>query len=441
MKKVTVLGAGLAGCECAWQLAKRGIEVRLFEMKPNKMTPAHSSEYFAELVCSNSLRSDELTNAVGLLKAEMRKMGSLIMESADSNRVAAGGALAVDREGFSRYITDKIKSCTNIELVSEEATDFPEGELVVATGPLTSDALAEKLEKLCNCTGLHFYDAVAPIVTLESVDMDSAFFASRYDKGTADYVNCPMNEDEYKAFVKELVSAKEAPVHGFDDGGVFEGCMPVEVMARRGEETLRFGPLKPVGLRDPRTGKENYAVVQLRRDNADGTIYNLVGFQTHLTWGEQKRVFSMIPALKNAEFVRYGVMHRNTYLNSPQLLDRYYRLRSEPRISFAGQMTGVEGYVESAASGMLVGIETAARLLELEPVNFPQETAIGALGLYISGGSVGDFQPMNINFGIITPLGYRVKGKRNKNAEISARSLKIIDELMEKEVFCREDNR
>lgn len=441
MKKVTVLGAGLAGCECAWQLAKRGIEVRLFEMKPNKMTPAHSSEYFAELVCSNSLRSDELTNAVGLLKAEMRKMGSLIMESADSNRVAAGGALAVDREGFSRYITDKIKSCTNIELVSEEATDFPEGELVVATGPLTSDSLAEKLEKLCNCTGLHFYDAVAPIVTLESVDMDSAFFASRYDKGTADYVNCPMNEEEYKAFVKELVSAKEAPVHGFDDGGVFEGCMPVEVMARRGEETLRFGPLKPVGLRDPRTGKENYAVVQLRRDNADGTIYNLVGFQTHLTWGEQKRVFSMIPALKNAEFVRYGVMHRNTYLNSPQLLDRYYRLRSEPRISFAGQMTGVEGYVESAASGMLVGIETAARLLELEPVNFPQETAIGALGLYISGGSVGDFQPMNINFGIITPLGYRVKGKRNKNAEISARSLKIIDELMEKEVFCREDNR
>ena len=441
MKKVTVLGAGLAGCECAWQLAKRGIEVRLFEMKPNKMTPAHSSEYFAELVCSNSLRSDELTNAVGLLKAEMRKMGSLIMESADSNRVAAGGALAVDREGFSRYITDKIKSFTNIELVSEEATDFPEGELVVATGPLTSDALAEKLEKLCNCTGLHFYDAVAPIVTLESVDMDSAFFASRYDKGTADYVNCPMNEEEYKAFVKELVSAKEAPVHGFDDGGVFEGCMPVEVMARRGEETLRFGPLKPVGLRDPRTGKENYAVVQLRRDNADGTIYNLVGFQTHLTWGEQKRVFSMIPALKNAEFVRYGVMHRNTYLNSPQLLDRYYRLRSEPRISFAGQMTGVEGYVESAASGMLVGIETAARLLGLEPVNFPQETAIGALGLYISGGSVGDFQPMNINFGIITPLGYRVKGKRNKNAEISARSLKIIDELMEKEVFCREDNR
>lgn len=440
MKEVTVLGAGLAGSECAWQLAKRGIKVRLFEMKPEKMTPAHKSPYFAELVCSNSLRSDELSNAVGLLKAEMRKMGSIIMESADANRVPAGGALAVDREGFARYVTEKLTACDNIELISKEATDFPDGELVVATGPLTSDALAEKLTELCNDTGLHFYDAVAPIVTLESVDMDNAFFASRYDKGTPDYVNCPMDETEYKAFWKELCGAKEAAVHGFDDGGVFEGCMPVEVMARRGEDTLRYGPLKPVGLRDPRTGKDNYAVVQLRRDNSDGTIYNMVGFQTHLTWGEQKRVFSMIPALKNAEFVRYGVMHRNTYLNSPKLLDRYYRLKSEPRISFAGQMTGVEGYVESAASGMLVGIETAARLLELPPVDFPQETAIGALGLYISSGSVGDFQPMNINFGIITPLGYRVRGKRNKNAEISARSLAVIDELMKKEVFGCENN-
>ena len=440
MKEVTVLGAGLAGSECAWQLAKRGIKVRLYEMKPVKMTPAHKSPYFAELVCSNSLRSDELSNAVGLLKAEMRKMGSLIMESADKNRVAAGGALAVDREGFARYITEKLTECDNIEIISEEATDFPDGELVVATGPLTSDALAEKLETLCDSAGLHFYDAVAPIVTLDSVDMDSAFFASRYDKGTADYVNCPMDESEYKAFRKELCSAKEAAVHGFDDGGVFEGCMPVEVMARRGEDTLRYGPLKPVGLKDPRTGRENYAVVQLRRDNADGTIYNMVGFQTHLTWGEQKRVFSMIPALKNAEFVRYGVMHRNTYLNSPRLLDKYYRLKAEPRISFAGQMKGVEGYVESAASGMLVGIETAARLLELPPADFPQETAIGALGLYISGGSVGDFQPMNINFGIITPLGYRVKGKRNKNAEISVRSLAIIDEIMKKEVFGYENN-
>ncbi len=435
MREVTVLGAGLAGSECAWQLAKRGIKVKLWEMKPEKMSPAHTSPYFGELVCSNSLRSDELTNAVGLLKAEMRALGSLIMDSADKNRVAAGGALAVDREGFARYITEKLEQNENVEIIRREALDIPEGEVVVATGPLSSDAIAEKIARLCPDSDLHFYDAVAPIVTLESVDMDSAFFASRYDKGTADYVNCPMDKEEYLAFVKELVSAKEAPVHGFDDAGVFEGCMPVEVMARRGVDTLRYGPMKPVGLIDPRTGRENYAVVQLRRDNADGTIYNIVGFQTHLTWGEQKRVFSMIPALKNAEFVRYGVMHRNTYLNSPRLLDRYYRLKSEPRISFAGQMTGVEGYVESAASGMLVGIETAARVLGLESVDFPQETAIGALGLYISGGSVGDFQPMNINFGIIKPLEYRVKGKRNKNAEISKRSLEIIDKLKDREVL------
>ncbi len=435
MREVTVLGAGLAGSECAWQLAKRGIKVKLWEMKPEKMSPAHTSPYFGELVCSNSLRSDELSNAVGLLKAEMRSLGSLIMDSADKHRVAAGGALAVDREGFARYITEQLEQNENVEIIRREALDIPEGELVIATGPLSSDAIAEKIAALCPDSDLHFYDAVAPIVTLESVDMDSAFFASRYDKGTADYVNCPMDKEEYLAFVKELVAAKEAPVHGFDDGGVFEGCMPVEVMARRGVDTLRYGPMKPVGLIDPRTGRENYAVVQLRRDNADGTIYNIVGFQTHLTWGEQKRVFSMIPALKNAEFVRYGVMHRNTYLNSPKLLDRYYRLRSEPRISFAGQMTGVEGYVESAASGMLVGIETAARVLGLESVDFPQETAIGALGLYISGGSVGDFQPMNINFGIIKPLEYRVKGKRNKNAEISKRSLEIIEKLKDREVL------
>ena len=435
MTTVTVIGAGLAGCECAWQLAKRGIPVRLIEMKPKKYTPAHVSPDFAELVCSNSLRSDELTNAVGLLKEELRRLDSLILESADRNRVAAGGALAVDREGFAKYITEKIRSHPMIEVIEEEATEIPDGEVVIATGPLTSDAMADTIQRLCPEFDLHFYDAVAPIVTLESVDMDSAFFASRYDKGTADYVNCPMTQEEYTAFVRELCAAREAPVHGFDDGAVFEGCMPVEVMARRGEDTLRYGPLKPVGLRDPRTGAENYAVVQLRRDNAEGTLYNIVGFQTHLTFGEQKRVFSMIPALRNAEFVRYGVMHRNTYLNSPQMLDRYYRLRSEPRIHFAGQMTGVEGYVESCASGMLVGIETAAQILGLEPVDFPQETAIGALGLYVSGGSVGDFQPMNINFGIITPLDYRVRGKRNKNAEISARSLQILDELKQKEVF------
>ncbi len=440
MQPVTVIGAGLAGSECAWQLAKRGIPVKLVEMKPQKYTPAHHSSLFGELVCSNSLRSDELTNAVGLLKEELRRLDSLILKSADENRVAAGGALAVDREGFARTITERLRNHPNVEIIEEEATDIPaEGIVVIATGPLTSDAMADRIAKLCPEFDLHFYDAVAPIVTLESVDMDSAFFASRYDKGTADYVNCPMDETEYKAFVRELVSAKEAEVHGFDDGGVFEGCMPVEVMARRGEDTLRYGPLKPVGLRDPRTGKDNYAVVQLRQDNAEGTLYNLVGFQTHLTWGEQKRVFSMIPALKNAEFVRYGVMHRNTYLNSPKLLDACYRLKSEPRIRFAGQMTGVEGYVESCASGALVGIETAAEILGMESVDFPQETAIGALGKYVSGGSVGDFQPMNINFGIIKELGYRVKGKRNKNAAISERSLNILSELMtEKEVLNSE---
>ena len=432
MNEVTVLGAGLAGSECAWQLAKRGIKVRLYEMKPAKMTPAHTSEYFAELVCSNSLRSDELTNAVGLLKAEMRKMGSLIMESADANKVAAGGALAVDREGFARYITEKLASCDNIEIVPEEAMEFPDGECIVATGPLTSDALADKIASLCGGEGLHFYDAVAPIVTLESVDMGSAFFASRYDKGTADYINCPMTEEEYDAFWQALTTAEEASVHGFEDKNVFEGCMPVEVMARRGHDTLCYGPLKPRGLRDPKTGQEPYAVVQLRRDNAQGSVYNLVGFQTHLRFPEQKRVFSMIPALHDAEFVRYGVMHRNTYLRSPGMLDRYYRLIADDRIAFAGQMTGVEGYIESAASGFLAGIEMARRLEGKPPVDFPRETAIGALGLYISDTTVSDFQPMNVNFGIMPPLGYRIKGgKRVKNAQLAARSLEKIDAMRE----------
>ena len=430
--QVTVAGAGLAGSEAAWQLAKRGIKVRLVEMKPAKMTPAHVSSDFAELVCSNSFRSDELANAVGLLKEELRRLDSLIMRCADANRVPAGGALAVDRVAYARMVTEAIRSNPNIEIVSEEVTEIPAGEVIIASGPLTSDALSEKIAELCPDSDLHFYDAAAPIVTFDSIDMDSAFFASRYDKGTPDYINCPMTQEEYLAFWKELISAEQAPVHGFDDSGVFEGCMPVEVMARRGEETLRFGPMKPVGLIDPRTGVENYAVVQLRKDNAEGTLYNIVGFQTHLKFGEQKRVFSMIPALKNAEYVRYGVMHRNTFLNSPGLLDRYYRLIGDPRISFAGQMTGVEGYVESSASGMLVGIETARRILGQKPVDFPQETAIGALGLYISGGSVsGNFQPMNINFGIVSPLGFRVKGKRNKNEEISRRSLEIIDRIKE----------
>lgn len=427
MEAVTVIGAGLAGCEAAWQLARQGIPVRLVEMKPDKKSPAHVSGSFAELVCSNSLRSDDLSNAVGLLKQEMRLLGSLIMECADATKVAAGGALAVDREGFSQMVTEKIRSCENIEVISKEQRDIPQGETIIATGPLTSDALAEKIKTLFpDEKFLNFYDAAAPLVSLQSVDMDSAFYASRYDKGTADYVNCPMTKEEYLDFWQELCSARQAQLHGFDDGGVFEGCMPVEVMARRGEDTLRFGPLKPVGLRDPRTGKESYAVVQLRRDNAEGSIYNLVGFQTHLTFPEQRRVFSMIPALKNAEFLRYGVMHRNTYLDSPRLLDRYYRLKLQPGISFAGQITGVEGYVESCASGLLAALEKAARLKGEEAYDFPKETAIGALSLYISEGSTGDFQPMNINFGIIEPLGRHVKGKRNKNAEISSRALEII---------------
>ena len=427
---VTVIGAGLAGSEAAWQLAQRGIDVTLREMKPEKKTPAHETEYFAELCCSNSLRSDQLENAVGLLKEELRRLGSLILQCADATRVEAGGALAVDRHGFARMVTEQIRSHPHLTVVPGEVTEIPEGEVVIASGPLTSDALAERLQDLLGAdTALHFYDAAAPLVTAESVDMDKAWFGSRYDRGTADYVNCPMTEEEYDAFWKELTTAQEAPVHGFEDKMVFEGCMPVEVMARRGHDTLCYGPLKPRGLKDPRTGKEPYAVVQLRRDNADGTVYNLVGFQTHLKFPEQRRVFSMIPALHDAEFLRYGVMHRNTFLNSPRLLDRYYRLKAEPRLSFAGQMTGVEGYVESAASGFLVGVETARRLTGRPPVDFPRETAIGALGLYVSNPSVTMFQPMNINFGIMPPLDHRVKGKRNKNAELSARSLAIIDQI------------
>ena len=428
---VTVIGAGLAGSEAAWQLAQRGIDVTLREMKPEKKTPAHETEYFAELCCSNSLRSDQLENAVGLLKEELRRLGSLILRCADEHRVAAGGALAVDRHGFARAVTEKIRAHPLITVEEGEVTQIPEsGNVIVASGPLTSDPLAEAIRAFFpESRTLNFYDAAAPLVTFESVDMDSAFFASRYDRGTPDYINCPMTEEEYDAFWTELCAAQEAEVHGFEDKHVFEGCMPVEVMARRGHDTLCYGPLKPRGLKDPRTGKEPYAVVQLRRDNADGTVYNLVGFQTHLKFPEQRRGFSMIPALHDAEFLRYGVMHRNTFLNSPRLLDRYYRLKAEPRLSFAGQMTGVEGYVESAASGFLVGVETARRLTGRPPVDFPRETAIGALGLYVSNPSVTMFQPMNINFGIMPPLDHRVKGKRNKNAELSARSLAIIDQI------------
>ena len=429
--QTTVIGAGLAGCEAAWQLARRGVQVDLWEMKPEKRTPAHTSDSFAELCCSNSLRGAGLENAVGLLKEELRRLDSLILACADETRVEAGGALAVDRHGFSALVTERVRSNPRITLHTGEVTELPaDGEVVVATGPLTSDALADRLQRLLGegCD-LHFYDAAAPLVSFDSVDMDKAFFASRYDKGTPDYVNCPMTEEEYQLFWEALTTAQEAEVHGFEDRRVFEGCMPVEVMARRGRDTLCYGPLKPRGLRDPKTGKEPFAVVQLRKDNAQGTVYNLVGFQTHLRFPEQRRVFSMIPALHDAEFLRYGVMHRNTYLDSPRLLDRYYRLKREPRISFAGQMTGVEGYVESAASGFLVGVETARRLAGLPPVEFPRETAIGALGLSVSDETVAQFQPMNINFGIIPPLGYKVKGKRNKNAELSRRSLEIIDRL------------
>jgi methylenetetrahydrofolate--tRNA-(uracil-5-)-methyltransferase len=429
---VTVIGAGLAGCEAAWQLAQRGVGVTLCEMKPQKMTPAHHSAGFAELVCSNSLRSDQLENAVGLLKEELRRCGSLILRCADETRVEAGGALAVDREGFSAAVTQAIRSHPSITVTEGEITAIPEGEVIVATGPLTSDALSAAIAELFPESGyLNFFDAAAPIVTFESVDMEQAWFASRYDKGSADYINCAMDEEQYLAFWRELCAAQEAEVHGFEDRKVFEGCMPVEVMARRGVQTLCYGPLKPRGLCDPRTGKEPYAVVQLRRDNADGTLYNIVGFQTHLKWGEQKRVFSMIPALHSAEFVRYGVMHRNTYLDSPRLLDRYYRVRGAERIAFAGQITGVEGYVESTASGFVAGVELAHRLLGRPPVDFPRETALGALALYVSNESVADFQPMNINFGIMPPLDHRVKGKRNKNAELSRRSLELLEPLRE----------
>ena len=436
MNHVTVIGAGLAGSECAWQLAQRGVAVTLREMKPEKRTPAHVTDYFAELCCSNSLRGAGLENAVGLLKEELRRLHSLIMRCADATEVPAGGALAVDREGFARMVTETIFSHPNITMIPGEVTSIPEGDVVIASGPLTSDPLADAIAaRLGGGNTLNFFDAAAPLVSFDSVDMNSAYFASRYDKGTPDYINCPMTREEYLAFWQALTTAQEAEVHGFEDKNVFEGCMPVEVMARRGEDTLRFGPLKPRGLIDPKTGKEPYAVVQLRRDNADGSIYNLVGFQTHLKWPEQRRVFTMIPALRDAQFLRYGVMHRNTYLDSPRLLDRYYRLKSDPRIVFAGQMTGVEGYVESCASGFLAGVELARRLNGQAPIDFPAETAIGALGLYVSNGSVGDFQPMNINFGIIPPLDHRVKGKRNKNAELSRRSLDILSQTIEQEVL------
>lgn len=435
-KIINVYGAGLAGCEAAWQIAERGIKVKLFEMKPIKYTPAHHSEGFAELVCSNSLRSDRVTNAVGLLKEELSRMGSLIMEAAYATRVPAGSALAVDRGLFSDYITGKIKNHPNIEIINAEVDSVEEGEItVVATGPLTSDKMADYIQNELGCRGLHFFDAAAPIVDFSTVNMDVAFFASRYDKGDADYINCPMDKEQYDAFYEALVSAKEAELKDFDremqkELKVFEGCMPVEVMAKRGYDTLRYGPLKPVGLVDKRTGKESYAVVQLRKENAEGTMYNLVGFQTHLTFPEQKRVFRLIPGLENAEFMRYGIMHRNTYLNSPELLEADYSMRENPNIFFAGQMTGVEGYIESTGSGFVAGLNAAMRVLGKEPIIFPRTTMIGAMAHYIRNGGNSDFVPMNANFGIVEPLPNRVKGGKVARYEVvAARALEEIEKI------------
>lgn len=437
MSEIKIIGAGLAGCEAAWQAAEKGVAVTLYEMKPEKKSPAHKSDGYAELVCSNSLRSDDVTNAVGLLKAEMRMMGSLIMEAAEAARVPAGSALAVDRHKFSDYITEKINNHPNITVVEGEVTTI-DGDTVtvVATGPLTSDALSDYIRDELGIGDLHFFDAAAPIVSAESIDYGKAYFASRYGKGdTTDYLNCPMTEAEYAVFYEALTTARTAELHDFEEGDnitVFEGCMPVEVMASRGRETLCYGPLKPVGLPDPKTGREPYAVVQLRRENAEGTMYNLVGFQTHLAFPEQKRVFSMIPGLENAEFLRYGVMHRNTYLDSPGTLNSDYSMKSRPNIFFAGQITGVEGYVESAASGLYAGINAAKRVLGEEPFVLPEETMTGAMANFVAKGSVSkNFQPMNANYGIVAPLGYKVKGgKRVRNEEYSRRALEVLHNIL-----------
>ena len=430
--KVKVIGAGLAGSEAAWQLAKRGIPVELHEMKPAKMTPAHHSADFAELVCSNSLRGDRLENAVGLLKEELRRCGSLIMECAQATRVEAGGCLAVDRAGFAALVTEKIRANPLITVIPGEVTQVPEGPVILATGPLTSDELSKAIGEYFGADYLHFFDAAAPLVTAESVDMNLAWWQSRYDRGTPDYINCALDKEQYETFVRELIFAEEAEIHGFEDRRVFEGCMPVEVMARRGLDTLRYGPMKPVGLRDPKTGREPYAVLQLRQDNAAKSVFNLVGFQTHLKFGEQKRVFSMIPALHDAEFVRYGVMHQNTFLQSPKLLDRFYADRRNPLVAFAGQMTGVEGYVESTASGCLAAVAMAAKVQGRPVPDFPKTTAIGALGCYISDGSIENFQPMNVNFSIIAPLEQRMRKKAEKNLAIANRALEAVDGLLAK---------
>lgn len=434
MEKLTVIGGGLAGCEAAYQAANRGAEVLLYEMKPKRFSPAHRGEGLSELVCSNSLKANEVTNACGLLKEEMRRMDSIIIRAADETRVPAGGALAVDREGFSAYITQRIEAHPNITVIREEINAIPEGEVIVATGPLTDGALAEDIARTLGEESLHFYDAAAPIVAKESIDMNVAYYAARYDKGTADYINCPMTEEEYNAFYEALITAERAPLHeDIDKPNVFEGCMPLEIMAGRGKQTLTFGPLKPVGLPDPKTGKEPFAVVQLRQDDAAGELYNMVGFQTNLKWGEQKRVFSMIPGLEQAEFLRFGVMHRNSYLSSPDKLSAAYEFSSRPGLFFAGQITGVEGYVESASSGMVAGINAARRIFGKEPLYFPQETVTGALAFYVSHGSGKHFQPMNANFGILPPIPERIRQKRERYQKAADRALALIDRIAAKE--------
>ncbi len=437
---VNVIGAGLAGCEAAWQLATHGICVRLYEMKPDKYTPAHKYKGFCELVCSNSLKAERVASAAGLLKEEMRRLGSLTMEAAEQTKVSAGGALAVNRELFSDYVTEKISAHPLIEIISEEVTDIPDGYVIIATGPLTSDRLSKSIKKLLGGEYLYFHDAAAPIVTRESLDEALVFEAARYDRGEPDYLNCPMNKEEYIAFREALLSAESAPLHDFEQEGhkdfkVYEGCMPIEVLAKRGEDTMRFGPLKPVGLTDPRTGRRPWAVVQLRRENNDGTLYNLVGFQTNLKFGEQKRVFSMIPGLANAEFVRYGVMHRNTYINSPGILDEHFCLKSDDRIFFAGQMTGVEGYIESAASGIYAGLTLARRLLELPEITLPEDTMLGALSKYVQNGSAGDFQPMGCNMGILPPLPERIKGKQEKYEVLANRALASLEKELSDKLY------
>ncbi|MGI6537356.1 MAG: methylenetetrahydrofolate--tRNA-(uracil(54)-C(5))-methyltransferase (FADH(2)-oxidizing) TrmFO [Caldicoprobacterales bacterium] len=435
--KVKIIGAGLAGCEAAWQLANQGISVELYEMRPYKMTPAHKTDKLSELVCSNSLKSNKLDNASGLLKEEMRLLRSLIIEAADNNKIPAGSALAVDREGFASYITERINAHPNIHLYRKEILNIEmpcKNPIIIATGPLSSSAISESISKLVNQDHFYFYDAAAPIITYESLNLEKVFRASRYNKGGNDYINCPLSKDEYYAFYKELVNAEEAPTQDFEQGKIFEACIPIEIMARRGIDTMRFGPLKPVGLIDPKSGKEPYAVVQLRQDDSRGLLYNMVGFQTHLKFSEQKRVFSMIPGLENAEFVRYGVMHRNTFINSPKLLDQYYRFRKNKNVFFAGQITGVEGYVESASSGLLAGLTLAHTLKGKKPIDFTDKTMIGALAYYISHSPTYGFQPMNANFGIIAPLEKRIKNKKEKNIAIVNRSLTLINSIV-KNIF------